>query len=87
MAEKGVRCSLECVDREGSPRYCPPGSEYTICPTCRANIANWSTRLQEAKNYFTQLGIRARRIGGEVLDATAGSYLAKLKAKRRRRAA
>lgn len=85
MAEKGVRCSLDCVDREGNPRYCPPGSDYTICPVCRGNIGGWSLRLQEAKQYLTQLEIRSRRIG-EVTAATAGSYLAQLRIKRRRRA-
>ena len=85
MAEKGLRCSLLCEDREGNPRYCPPGSEYTICPVCRGNIGGWTFRLAEAKQYSTQLEIRSRRIG-EVLHVTGRSYVAQLKSKRRRRA-
>ena len=83
MAEKGIRCSLECEDRDGTPRYCTPGSDIPICSTCRANMGGWLGRLLEARRYETQLEIRKRRIA-EVNHPTAGSWVARLKARRRR---
>lgn len=80
-----VLCSLGCKDKDGNPRTLPPNSEFTICEVCRANIAGWSRRrLIEAKSYADTLDVRVHRLH-EVTDATAKSYVAQLKAKRRRR--
>lgn len=80
----GARCELKCEDKDGEPRFCPPGSEFTICPTCRGNIAGWSARpLLEAKQYIGQLEIRHRRMH-EITSPTKASYVGQLQAKRRR---
>lgn len=73
-------CSLGCE------RGCPKGSIFDICPTCRAAIARWSERARnERVQYQEQLTLRTARLT-EISEASAGSYVTLLRAKRRRRA-
>lgn len=63
MAAKGPRCSLECIDVEGKPRFLPAGSTAKVCHTCQANLAYWKRQSPARRMLRTsRVQLYARRM-------------------------
>jgi hypothetical protein len=82
-----AKCALDCRDKQGKPRFCPPGSPFTICPACRANMADASLNksISECREIAHTYDVRKRRYE-LVANPTPGSYVATLQVKRKARA-